>query len=203
MNWWVIAVGLGFAASAFAGARYASTLCRSRVPFPDGPAPIDVPEWPFPVIAAAVGVACALHGVSLQQLAVLLPASAALSACALADFRRGFVPDSCTIVPLAAIVVAAVLTRDAFPLIGAAFVGVPFAAAAIFSRGEGMGWGDVKLAALGGALLGARDAFLAVLGACAAAWVWSVLRRRVAKPTALAPYLVTAVAFALALGPVR
>jgi prepilin signal peptidase PulO-like enzyme (type II secretory pathway) len=192
-----------FAVAGWAGTRVALVLCRTRTPFADGPAPILAPVWPFAAVAAAVGAACALHGASPLQLGALWLVSVALSACAFADFRCGLVPDPCTLVPLAAIVGGAALMHDAFPLIGAAVVGLPFAVAALLSRGRGMGWGDVKLAALGGALLGARDATFALFGACAAAYAWSMLGRRAAQPTAFAPYLVAAVALALAIEPAR
>jgi prepilin signal peptidase PulO-like enzyme (type II secretory pathway) len=192
-----------FGAAGWAGTQLALLLCRTRTPFVDGPTPILVPEWPFAAVAAAVGAACALHGASPLQLGALSLIAVALSACAFADFRCGLVPDACTLVPLVAIAGGAALMHDAFPLVGAAVVGLPFAAAALLSRGRGMGWGDVKLAALGGALLGARDATFALFGACAAAYAWSMLRRRAAQPTAFAPYLVAAVAFALAIEPTR
>lgn len=194
---------VAFAAAGLLGTRVALALCAGRTPFADGPVPVLVPPWPFAAAAAAVGAACALHGAALPQLGALALVTVALCACAFADFRCGFVPDACTLVPLASIALGATLKHDAFPLIGAAVVGLSFAAAALLSRGRGMGWGDVKLAALGGALLGARDATFAFVGACAAAYAWSILRRRSSQPTAFAPYLVGAVAVALAVAPVR
>ena len=65
------------------------------------------------------------------------------------------------------------------------------------SRGRGMGWGDAKLAALGGALLGAREAALAFMLAAVAA---AVIARRAAcardiapRPIAFGPYLAAAI----------
>jgi prepilin signal peptidase PulO-like enzyme (type II secretory pathway) len=194
---------LVFAAAGLVGTRFALRLCKTRTPFADGPVPIVVPEWAFAAVAAAVGAASALHGSSPLQLGGLALVTVALCAGAFADFRCGVVPDVCTLLPLAAIAGIAALKHDGFPLYGAAVVGLPFAAAALLSRGRGMGWGDVKLVALGGALLGARDATFAFFGACVAAYAWSMLRRRASQPTAFAPYLIAAVALTLALEPVH
>jgi prepilin signal peptidase PulO-like enzyme (type II secretory pathway) len=63
-----------------------------------------------------------------------------------------------------------------------------------------MGWGDVKLAALGGALLGARDATLAFT--CAGLAAYFVARRggTTRRPIAFGPYLATSILAAVALG---
>jgi len=61
-----------------------------------------------------------------------------------------------------------------------------------------MGWGDVKLAALGGAVLGVQTAILAAAGACLIATFVNVLQKRdKAQPIAFAPYLSSAIALGL------
>jgi prepilin signal peptidase PulO-like enzyme (type II secretory pathway) len=63
-----------------------------------------------------------------------------------------------------------------------------------------MGWGDAKLVALGGAVLGAQASLAAFALSCFAAGVVSRFNGRRGMPIAFAPYLVIAVVGALALG---
>ena len=196
----IISAGAGFAVAGFAGTRVGTFLADARAPFDDGPTPVAAPAWPFVASAAVAGAFAALHGVPAAQLAVLAFLAIALCAAAFTDLRCGAVPDVCTLVPLGALIVAALLRHEPAPLVGAVVVGVPFAATAALSHGRGMGWGDVKLVALGGALLGARDATYAFVGACVASYVWATVTRRGSQPTAFAPYLVAAVAVAVAIG---
>jgi len=117
----------------------------------------------------------------------------ALAGCCAADFACGLLPDPLTLVPLAVVAGAGVAAHDWAPLLSAAVVFVPFAAAALLSRGRGMGWGDAKLAALGGALLGAREAAFAFMLAAVAA---AVIARRTTggrRPIAFGPYLAAAI----------
>ena len=113
------------------------------------------------------------------------------------DVRCGIVPDAFTLVPLAAVVVTAAVTQQWWVIASAAIVFVPFAGAALASRGRGMGWGDVKLVALGGAVLGYEAAILGFGLACAAAVLVALARRRGSEPIAFAPYLVAAIAIPL------
>jgi len=71
--------------------------------------------------------------------------------------------------------------------------------AALVTRGRGMGWGDAKLAALGGALLGAADATLAFMFAAVAAYVVARLTGGLRNVIAFGPYLATSIAASLAL----
>lgn len=195
----VLGAALLFAAAAWAGTFVGSKLSAHLTAFDDGPKPLDPARWPFAAIAAGVGAATAAHGESPLHVLALALVAIALSACAFSDLRVGIVPDAFTFVPLLAIIVAALWWRhDPLPAAAAAFVALPFAVAALLSRGLAMGWGDVKLAALTGALLGARDATLALFGACAAAYVAAIVRRRAKQVVPFAPYLVAAAAVALA-----
>jgi prepilin signal peptidase PulO-like enzyme (type II secretory pathway) len=86
-----------------------------------------------------------------------------------------------------------------WPLISAFVAFIPFACLAIVSKGVGMGWGDVKLAALGGAILGFETAFLAFAIGAVVAVVWAYRRGHQKQVIAFAPYLAGAIAVALPL----
>jgi prepilin signal peptidase PulO-like enzyme (type II secretory pathway) len=188
----VLAAAL-FGAAGWGGTLIAASLCAGRTPFDDGPAPVAFARWPFALAGAGIGIALAAQGASPARLALLVFVMLALAGCCAADLSCGLLPDPLTLVPLAVVAAAGAVTHDWAPLLSAAFVFVPFALAAAVSRGRGMGWGDAKLAALGGALLGAREAaFAFVLAALAAA----IIARRTTgarRPIAFGPYLAAAI----------
>jgi prepilin signal peptidase PulO-like enzyme (type II secretory pathway) len=187
-----------FAGAAWTGTAVADRLCAGRAPFDDGPAPVTLHRAWFLALGGCVGLGLALHGEPLAHLTTLLFVVLALAGCAAADLACGILPDVLTLVPLAAVVALAALARDAAPALSAALVAVPFAATALASRGRGMGWGDVKLAALGGALLGARGATLAfVLAALAAYIVARASAGGLRRPLAFGPYLAASIAASL------
>ena len=131
----------------------------------------------------------------MARLGLVAFVAAAFAAAWYCDVARGVVPDVFSLGPLAVIAVLAFAWHDPRMLVSAAIVALPFSAAAFFSRGRGMGWGDVKLAAVAGALLGASNALLALALAAFAAAVNARLRRDVAsQPLAFAPYLIGATA---------
>jgi prepilin signal peptidase PulO-like enzyme (type II secretory pathway) len=189
-----------FALAAWGGVLAAEILCAGRAPADDGPRPVRVAPQLFPLAGAALGVAFVLHGDAPGRLALLALAVLALAGCTAADLACGMLPDLLTLGPLAFALGTAALARDWHPAFGAGFVALPFALLALFSRGRGMGWGDVKLAALGGALLGAGDAAIAVTLAALAAYLTAYRRRRLREPTAFGPYLAIAFAALLAAG---
>jgi len=188
-----------FAAAGWTGAAIAQALCAGRTPYDDGPAPIAVGRWPFAAVAGCVGLAVALRGEGSAQLAMLVLVVLALAGCTAADLACGALPDALTLLPLAAVLAFGALTYDWMPALGAAFVAVPFAACALLTRGRGMGWGDVKLAALGGALLGARGAAFAFTIAAIAAYVVARATGGVRRPIAFGPYLAASIAAALSM----
>jgi prepilin signal peptidase PulO-like enzyme (type II secretory pathway) len=104
-----------------------------------------------------------------------------------------------TIVPLGAILLAATLARHYEVPIAAVVPALPFAFLAWRSRGLGLGWGDVKLAMLGGPLIGTQYALMSFALACLAAVVIARVRKTSHQPIAFAPYLASAIALPLAL----
>jgi leader peptidase (prepilin peptidase) / N-methyltransferase len=188
-----------FAGAGWAGARAGERLCANVEPYADGPATVAFAHWPFPALAACVGASIALHETSVSQLAVLAVVTLALAGGAAADLRCGMLPDVLTLGPLALVVALGAASRDWTPALGAAFVAVPFALAALLTRNRGMGWGDVKLAALGGALLGVADAALAFMLAALAAYLVARRTSGLRRPIAFGPYLAASIAAALTL----
>ena len=195
----VVTTALLFALAGYAGAVVADALCEGRAPYDDGPAAVVVGRAPFALVAGAVGLALALRGEPLAHLALLALVVLALSGCTAADLRCGILPDPLTLVPLAAVLALSALAHDWAPALGAAFVAAPFAATALLSRGRGMGWGDVKLAALGGALLGAGGAVLAFVLAALAAFIVARAGGGLRRPIAFGPYLAASIAATLSL----
>ena len=63
---------------------------------------------------------------------------------------RGVVPDVFTLVPLSAVAVAALAAHRPEVVLAALVPAIPFIVIASLTRGRGLGWGDAKLAALGG-----------------------------------------------------
>ena len=192
-----LTVGLAallFGTAAWGGTLVADALCADRAPYDDGPAPVAFARWPFALAGAASAFALAAHGESPERLALLAFVMLALAGCCAADLACGLLPDPLTLLPLAVVVGAGAIAHDWAPLLSAALVFVPFALAATMSRGRGMGWGDAKLAALGGALLGAREAaFAFMLAAIAAAVIARRTTARTRRPIAFGPYLAAAI----------
>jgi prepilin signal peptidase PulO-like enzyme (type II secretory pathway) len=166
----------------------------------DGPPPLRIPSWLFVAVAACVGTSVGIHGASTLQAAVLIVAVLSLTVCAATDARTGMIPDLFTLGPLIVVLALSALRHEWAPLAGAVFALVPFAAIAALSRGRGMGWGDVKLAAFGGALVGMGGITLAVAIASLAVIVSGVLNRRARTPIAFGPYLAVSIGTALGLG---
>lgn len=191
---------VAFALAGWVGALLGDVLSKNFKPHDDGPAPVAFAPWPFPVVGALVGLASSLHDSSPLHLAVLGVVLVALAACTACDLRCGMLPDACTLGPLALLLAIAALQHDWTAPVGAALVAIPFAATALYSRGRGMGWGDVKLAALGGALLGAGGATLAFLIAAAAAYLVAWRTGALKRPIAFGPYLAVSIAATGALG---
>lgn len=192
MNPHLLLGALLFSCAAIAGIAAAAAICGRVRGYDDGPAPGTPPVIALVAGAALVGGVAGAHG-DPTRLGIVAIVCGALVAAWYCDVARGIVPDVFTLGPLALFTVVAFAWHDARALIAAAVVFVPFAAAALLSRGRGMGWGDVKLAAVAGAVLGITNALIALALAAFAAGIGAKLRGERA-PLAFAPYLIGATA---------
>ena len=189
-----------FSAAGYLGVRLGDAVCVGMSPSTDGP---KAGRPPIRLLVAGCGIlggTLVMQGDDATRLALSAILCVSLVACWTSDVRCGIVPDIFTLGPLGAVLLAAVLEQEWWHIVAAAVPFIPFAAAAIASKGRGMGWGDVKLAALGGAVLGIGPAMLAFSGACIAAVGVAWIRGRKTEPIAFAPYLATAIAVCLFFG---
>jgi prepilin signal peptidase PulO-like enzyme (type II secretory pathway) len=194
----ILFVAAMFGCAAFLAMQAGEAICKRVTPFEDGPKPGNPPALALIAGSALLGGILASRGLALPALGISLLLCSALVAAWYCDVRCGIVPDAFTLIPLAIVLVVATFAREWSSLVSAAVVFVPFACAALFSRGRGMGWGDVKLAALGGAVLGLQTAILAAAAACLIATCVNLIQKRgKAQPIAFAPYLSGAIALGL------
>jgi prepilin signal peptidase PulO-like enzyme (type II secretory pathway) len=151
--------------------------------------------------SALVGAMLAAHGVAVIPFALLGFVCISLCAAWYSDVAFGFIPDYFTLIPLGVVVVAAFVQREfTWALLWSTIAAfLPFALAALLSKGRGMGWGDSKLAALGGAVLGFQLSLLTFAAACLALVAVGWIRGRRTEPMAFAPYLAVAIVFGLLL----
>jgi prepilin signal peptidase PulO-like enzyme (type II secretory pathway) len=195
----IIAAAL-FAAAGWLGALLSEALYGTLTPEADGPAAIEVPVWAFAAAPAVIGFFVGFQGDQPLHIAIFLIAVLSLTACAATDFRAGMIPDLFSVGPLLVVLALAAVQHDWAPPVGALFAFVPFALLALFSRGRGMGWGDVKLATLGGALVGMTGITLAVALASVAAFIVGRTGGRARQAIAFGPYLAASIGAALAVG---
>lgn len=186
-----------FAAAAYLGSVLAATLAVRIKRFDDGPEPGTPPTLVILIICAIVGAVITAQVTSPAQIVFFAVLTVALAAIWYVDVRFGIVPDAFTLGPIAMIAAVAIVRGDWMIFVSMLVPAVPFAVAALLSKGRGMGWGDVKLAALGGAILGAQLAAIAFALACAAAVIVAFARHRTTQPIAFAPYLVTVIVLAI------
>jgi leader peptidase (prepilin peptidase)/N-methyltransferase len=190
-------VGAMFACVGYLALQVSEIVCAKIVPFADGPKP-----GKPPAIALIVGSGCVGAMLAAQDglgLWLLLPALIvfALVACWYSDVLTGIIPDYFTIAPLVLVLVLRIFEHNWQNLAVTGLVTLVFGLTAFFSKGRGMGWGDVKLVALGCAVLGDRS-LIAFSAACLAAVLIAAIRRRRAEPIAFAPYLAGAIAIGMA-----
>lgn len=193
---------LFFAAAGYLGSILGLAYAERIEPFEDGP---PSGRAPIPVLiagCAAVGAIVSAHANPAQVLLVAI-VCVALVAIWITDCTRGIVPDVFTLGPLGLILAVASWQHNWFAFASAAVAFVPFAIAAVLSQGRGMGWGDVKLVALGGALLGAETSVFAFALACLAAAALNYARGHRRGPIAFAPYLAAAIALSIPVGVLR
>ena len=196
----IIAAALFFGSIAFIAVQASRAACNGVLPAPDGPPPSKPPDAVLIVAAALLGGLVVALGAAPAQIAIAALVVFALVACWCSDMLCGILPDVFTLAPLGLLLVFALTQRNWGLIFSALVVFVPFAGAAAFSRGYGMGWGDAKLVAIVGAALGAPLAVFALFFGCAAAVVGHRVAGWPSRPIALAPYIAAAAGIAIPLG---
>lgn len=194
---------LFFALAAYVGTLLGNAMADTLVRFDDGPVPQTPPAHALLAACAIIGAVCAIQAVVPAQLLLFAIVCCALVAIWCCDVRTGIVPDVFTLVPLGIILVVALWAHEWWIFVSAIVPFAPFAAAAALSRGRGMGWGDVKLAALGGGVLGAQLSLVAFALACIAVVIVARMQGRNREAIAFAPYLAAAIGLALPIGMLR
>jgi prepilin signal peptidase PulO-like enzyme (type II secretory pathway) len=196
----ILLATVAFAAAGALGLAAARGVCGPAAePLPGGPPPGVVPQQALIAGAAVLGAIAAYRGLPLPGLLIVGLACALLTAVWASDVVRGIIPDVFTVVPLGAILLAAALAGHWEVPAAAVVPAIPFAFLAWRSGGLGLGWGDVKLAMLGGPLIGMQNALMAFALGCLAAVVVARVRKTSHQPIAFAPYLASAIAVPLAL----
>lgn len=186
-----------FACAAFFGIVLARAFCRGKIPYDDGPTPKHPPVLGLTLASAAFGAANGLHGVPLYGIAVLAVLCGTFAAIWYSDVRLGLIPDAFTVAPLLVFSVYAAVRGDWTAIGSAVLTFAAFGAIAAASHGRGIGWGDVKLAALGGVLLGIGTAALAFAAAGLLLAAGALIPGRRRKAVAFGPYLISAMVLAL------
>jgi prepilin signal peptidase PulO-like enzyme (type II secretory pathway) len=202
----MIAIALAaifFGCVAFIAAEVSRAVCARVEPLSDGPATGTPPILVLVAASTLLGGGLMARGATVAELAAAAIVIFALVAAWCSDMLCGLVPDVFTLAPLGALLLLAFTQRDWGILVSALVPFVPFAVAALYSRGHGMGWGDAKLVALAGAALGAPLALLALAVACVAAVVGHRLAHAGRNPIAFAPYIAACTGLALPLAVVH
>jgi prepilin signal peptidase PulO-like enzyme (type II secretory pathway) len=195
----IVVAAIFFACVAFIAAEVSRAVCARVQPLDDGPATGTPPIVVLVAASALLGGLMIARGATVTQLTAAAIVIFALVAAWCSDLLCGLVPDVFTLAPLGALLLLAFTQRDWGILLSALVPFVPFAVAAFYSRGYGMGWGDAKLVALAGAALGAPLALLTLAAACVAAVVGHRLARAGRNPIAFAPYIAACTGLALPL----
>ena len=189
----IIIAGIAFGLFAYAGSLIARVFYADLPVLADGPTPHAPPIRTVVAVCAILGAFCAARNVPPPSLAIIAMVCAVMTAIWCTDMTHGIVPDALTLIPLGAVVLASMMTGHWFAVVAAIVPALPFAFLAWRTKGLGMGWGDVKLAALGGALVGMQDAMLVFAIAGVVAVIVTKLRGRAKRPLAFAPYLAAAI----------
>jgi prepilin signal peptidase PulO-like enzyme (type II secretory pathway) len=195
----IVIAGIAFGLFAYAGSLIAHVFFADLPLLADGPAAAAAPIRTIVAISAIVGTYCAARDVPPTSLAIIAMVCAVMTAIWCTDMGHGIVPDALTLFPRGAVILANFLGGHWFVIFAAAVPAIPFAFLAWRTKGLGMGWGDVKLAALGGALVGMQDAMLVFALAGVVAVIVTKVRGNGSSPLAFAPYLAAAIVVPLVL----
>lgn len=197
----LVAVTAGFCVIGIVAMILGSNIVQQLDPLDDGPGIGHPQELVLVAVSAMVGIGLvATHRDSPAQILIAGISVYAIVGAVYCDVARGVVPDYFTLLPLGFLIVLALTQGHPQLLIGVVVPPIPFAVAALLSKGRGMGWGDVKLVALGGAVLGLQGAIVTFFGACLVAVLVAAWRRALKDPIPFAPYLAGAMAITLAAG---
>ena len=199
----IVVAAVFFGCVAVIGAELSRALCSRVTPAEDAPPSRQPPVTLLVVAAAALGAVLLAYHTAPLQIGAAAIVVFALVACWCSDAICGIVPDAFTLPALGALLLLAVVQRNWEVVWSALIPFAFFALAALFSRGRGMGWGDVKLVAITGAALGAPLALLALAVACIAAVIGQRLAGGFRGPIAFAPYVAAATGLALPFGLMR
>jgi hypothetical protein len=146
-------------------------------------------------IAFVVGGLIGLHGARPLHLLGLSLIAISLATLVRCDLRLHTTPPWVSLIPLAGVCSFALVEHAYWIPLSALVVSLPFASVAIVTKGAGMSWSDVRIAALGTSLVGLFPAVVAfALVAVVAAFVQWGLRRK--NGIQMAPYLIGATAAA-------
>lgn len=148
--------------------------------------------------AIALGIVLMLRQTQPLQLGLTALLCIPLVAAWYSDWVKGIIPDWFTLGPLVVVAIYVVAYHAWWVGLSAIVPFVPFALAAMLSGGKGMGWGDAKFVALGGAVLGMETAIFAFAVACFLATIVAVIKDRGKSPVIFGPYLISAVAISIA-----
>jgi prepilin signal peptidase PulO-like enzyme (type II secretory pathway) len=206
----VVLAAATFAAAAALGILAARYVTGDVEALPEGPPTMAIPVRALLIGSAVLGAIAAARGLTPATLGFMALAIGILAAVWASDVSTGIIPDVFTLFPLAAILLADLAAVFVHKVTGQAFLillvvtiipAIPFAFVAWRSGGLSLGWGDVKLAALGGPLLGLQESLLAFSIGCAVAVVVARIRRTGNSSIAFGPYLAAAIAIPLAVLP--
>ena len=195
-----VLVSAVFGCIAWLALKLSAAVCKTIVPFEDGPPPGKPPVAVLVALVTVLGFAMAYRGATPEELLLGGFLYAVLVAVWASDVACGIIPDWFTLVPLIVVTALRVALRQWEFIAATLLVAFPFAVMAAMSKGRGMGWGDVKLAALGGAALGTYLAMWTFMLASILAVIVARVRRRSAEPIAFGPYLAGAIGVAFASG---
>lgn len=144
-----------------------------------------------------VGVWHFSHGAPLLGLVLLAAVCTTLDFACCSDLRTRRVPAMLTIPAMLIIGAIDIASGNWSAVVAGIAIMLPFALAALKSKGKSAGYGDVALVGLGGFALGLELGILAIAAACFTAAGIGLARKRRGDALPFAPYLAIAIQGAL------